>query len=272
MGKVAVFTALYLAIGGLLFGYDTGIITSVIAMPTFDAYFGDPSTTVVGGIVSAFLGGSIAGTLFNMVFADMLGRKRVVLIAALIAVLGCALQAGAVKVAMLIVGRFVAGIGVGMLTATVPLYASELSEPSWRGTLSGLLQWMISWGFLIAQWLGYGCSHSTSAFSWRFPLAFQLVPALVLVSGTAFLNESPRWLVEKDRLDEARVILAKLRGNQNEEAVNMELQQISDTLEADRAARVSWKSIITKPSWRKRLLLGCGVQTFASLSGVNVIN
>lgn len=67
--------------------------------------------------------------------------------------------------AMLIVGRFFGGTAVGMLTSTIPMYASELSTPKWRGALSGLLQWFLSWGFFVAQWLGYGCSFSKGAFS-----------------------------------------------------------------------------------------------------------
>lgn len=80
------------------------------------------------------------------------------------AALGCALQAGAVSMAMLIVGRFVAGVAVGMLTSTIPMYAGEISEPKYRGVLSGLLQWFLSWGFLVAQWLGYGCSFVDNQF------------------------------------------------------------------------------------------------------------
>jgi MFS family permease len=150
---------------GFLFGYDSGIITSTISLDTFKDYFGNPSGTVTGGIVSSFQGGAILGTMINMVGADWLGRKKTVFVGAIVSVLGCALQAGAVNMEMLIIGRFIAGVAVGMLTSTIPMYAAELSEPKWRATLSGLLQWMLSWGFLIAQWLGYGCSFSTNEFS-----------------------------------------------------------------------------------------------------------
>ncbi len=160
-----VFSAVFLAVGGFLFGYDSGIITSTISLPTFNAYFTHPSGTVTGGIVSSFQGGAILGTMINMAGADWAGRKRTILAGALVSILGCALQAGAVNMVMLIIGRFIAGVAVGMLTATIPMYAAELSEPKWRATLSGLLQWMLSWGFLVAQWLGYGCSFSTNEFS-----------------------------------------------------------------------------------------------------------
>jgi MFS family permease len=154
---------------GFLFGYDSGIITSTIALDTFKEYFNDPSDDVIGGIVSAFQGGAIAGTIFNMLFADMLGRRWTIFVGAVISVLGSSLQAGAVNMAMLIVGRFIGGVAVGQLTSTIPMYAGELSEAKYRGTLSGLLQWMLSWGFFVAQWLGYGCSFNSTQFSCRSP-------------------------------------------------------------------------------------------------------
>ncbi|KAB8258837.1 general substrate transporter [Aspergillus pseudonomiae] len=268
-----VFSAIFLAVGGFLFGYDSGIITSTISLPTFQEYFTNPSDTVTGGIVSAFQGGAILGTMVNMVCADWLGRKRTILVGSVISCLGCALQAGAVNMAMLIVGRFIAGMAVGMLTATIPMYAAELSEPKWRATLSGLLQWMLSWGFLVAQWLGYGCSFASTEFSWRFPLAFQNIPGLILIAGIWFLDESPRWLMEKDRYEEAKTVLTRLRGNASPGLVELEFCEIRDVIDADRAAgNTSWRTIVTKPSWRRRLILGCGVQAFGPLSGINVIN
>jgi MFS family permease len=152
----------------VLFGYDSGIITSTIALPTFKNYFNHPSDTTIGGIVSAFQGGAIAGTIFNMVFADILGRRWTILVGALVSVLGSSLQAGAVNMAMLIVGRFIGGVAVGQLTSTIPLYAGELSEAQHRGILSSLLQWMLSWGFFVAQWLGYGCQFHTTQFSCKW--------------------------------------------------------------------------------------------------------
>ncbi|GKT56426.1 hexose carrier protein [Colletotrichum tofieldiae] len=274
MGRLTtVFSGVFLAIGGFLFGYDSGIITSTIALDTFEAYFSHPSDTVAGGIVSAFQGGAILGTIINMLFANKIGRRHTIFVGSVISCLGSALQAGAVNMAMLIIGRFIGGAAVGMVTSTIPMYASELSEAKYRGTLSGLLQWMLSWGFLIAQWLGYGCSFSKSQFSWRFPLAFQAVPGVILVAGVYFLQESPRWLMERDRHEDARRSLGKLRSGLDEETIDLEFREIRDVILADRAlGDISWKSIVTKPSWRKRLILGCGVQALGPLSGINVIN
>jgi MFS family permease len=149
---------------GFLFGYDSGIITSTIGQTQFIKYFSNPSDTVTGGIVSAFQGGAILGTIINIFTGDRLGRKWSVFTGACISCFGCALQAGAVNMVMLIIGRFIAGAAVGMLTSVIPMYAGEIAESSSRGMMSGLLQWMLSWGFLVAQWLGYGCSFNETEF------------------------------------------------------------------------------------------------------------
>jgi hypothetical protein len=110
----------------------------------------------------------------------------------------------------------------------------------------------------------------------RFPLAFQCIPAAILVSGIWFLQESPRWLCEKDRWDEARTVLQKLHHDgtaETDQRIELEFCEIRDVIEADRLNNsTSISKIFTKPSWRKRLLLGCGVQAFGPLSGINVIN
>ncbi|KFA81675.1 hypothetical protein S40288_07235 [Stachybotrys chartarum IBT 40288] len=270
---LTVISACFLAVGGFLFGYDSGIISSTIALPHFRDYFNNPDENTDGGIVSSFQGGAVLGTMINMAFANWMGRKKTIFAGSMVSLLGSALQAGATNMAMLIIGRFIGGVAVGMLTSTIPMYASEISIPKWRGALSGLLQWFLSWGFLVAQWLGYGCSFTSGAFSWRFPLAFQCVPALILVSGIWFLQESPRWLMEKDKHDEARAALNKLRNGEDTSVIDLEFIEIRDVIAADREiGKVSTRSILTKPSWRKRLILGCAVQAFGPLSGINVIN
>lgn len=267
-------SAVFLAIGGFLFGYDSGIISSTIAQPFFISYMGEPTESERGGIVSAFTGGAILGALSISYLADILGRKMTVFVGAIISIIGCALQAGAVNVPMIIAGRLIAGMSVGLLSALVPMYCSEIATAEDRGKLSGLLQFMLSWGFFIAQWLGYGCFQVDSPFQWRFPLAFQIVPGLVMAAGVWFMPESPRWLVEKARYEEAQQVLSKLHGNgHNQEFLDLEFREIRDTIIAEKSVAVrNWKEMFSRPSWRKRLALGMGVQAFGQLSGINVIN
>lgn len=218
--------------------------------------------------MSSFTAGAILGALSIAYLADALGRRKTIALGGTISVLGCALQAGAANVAMLIVGRLIAGVAVGILSALVPMYCSEIAEASYRGALSGLLQFMLSWGYFAAQWIGYGCNYSSTSFQWRFPLAFQVVPGLCLAIGTWFLQESPRWLMEKDRFDEARQALFKLHGNgSNQEFLDLEFAEIRDTIIAEKTLAVkSWSGLVKKPSWRKRLILGCGIQAWGQLS------
>jgi MFS family permease len=119
-------------IQGFLFGYDSGVITSTIGQPTFITYFGTPNPSQKGGIVSSFTGGAIIGALAVSWLADMLGRKKTVFIGGCISALGCALQAGSATIAMLIAGRFIAGIAVGLLSAIVPMYCVRSPESSSR--------------------------------------------------------------------------------------------------------------------------------------------
>ncbi|KXH33494.1 hypothetical protein CSIM01_10550 [Colletotrichum simmondsii] len=241
MGRhVTIWSAAFLATGGFLFGFDSGIITSTIALQTFKSYF-NPSDAVAAGIVSSFQGGAILGTIINMICSDWLGRRNTVFLGSLISIMGSALQAGSENLVALIGGRFVGGTAVGMLTSTIPMYASELAQARHR----------------------------------RFPLAFQCIPGIIIATGIYFLEESPRWLVEKGRYAEARRSLDKLRVGVDEKAVDVEYNEIRHAVRTQSALRENgnlWKAIITKPSWRKRLLLGCGVQAFSPLSGINVIN
>lgn len=275
MGKpTTILSGVFLSIGGFLFGFDSGIITSTIGQPHFIEYLGHPSAAITGAIVSGFAGGAVVGAASVSWLGDSLGRKKTIFVGGLISTIGCALQAGAVSTGMLIAGRIISGIAIGILTAVVPMYCSEIAEASYRGALSGLLQWMLCWGFLFAQWIGYGCNFVDSAFQWRFPLAFQLLPSLALVGGIWFLQESPRWLMEKGRYDEARESLRKLHGTgDNEEYLDMEYQEIHDTIVAEKSVAVrSWTGLVSNPAWRRRLLLGMGIQAFGQLSGINVIN
>ncbi|KAL5335824.1 sugar transporter [Aspergillus crustosus] len=258
-------TAVFLAIGGFLFGYDSGIISSSIAQPHFIEYMNDPSSAARGGIVSSFTGGAILGALSVSLLADKYGRKMTVFIGAIISILGSALQGGAVNVAMVIAGRLIAGFSVGLLSAVVPMFCSEIATAEDRGKLSGLLQFMLSWGFFVAQWLGYdGCFQVDSPFQWRFPLAFQAVPGIIIATGIWFLYESPRWLVEREQFEDAKLVLHKLHGTGLSQGfLDLEFREIVDTITAEKQFA---------PAWRKRLILGMGIQAFGQLSGNNVIN
>lgn len=136
----------------------------------------------------------------------------------------------------------------------------------------GLSQQMIGIGFIVSTWVGYGALQrpDMDSFQWRFPLAFQGLPAIFLVFGLFFFPESPRQLVEKDQEEEALKVLKRLRSGRTEEEVRMEFQEIKDTINAENSITApGWTIMFKVPSWRKRLFLGTAVQIFTQLTGIS---
>ncbi|KAB8258297.1 general substrate transporter [Aspergillus pseudonomiae] len=239
--------ASFSTLGGLLFGYDQGVVSGVITMESFGARFPRIYTDsgFKGWFVSTLLLAAWFGSLINGPIADRLGRKLSMNVAVVIFVIGSAIQCGAVNIPMLFVGRAIAGLAVGQLTMIVPLYISEVSIPEIRGGLVVLQQLSITIGILISYWIDYGtnyiggtrCAPNTpytgpvkttptfnpytdvppggctgqSEASWRLPFALQILPALILGLGIIFFPDSPRWLAMKERDDEALTALSKLR-------------------------------------------------------------
>lgn len=224
------------AIGSFLFGYDSGIVGSVIspAYVHFHDYFNAPSEGVLGAIVSLFAGGAFFGAIMAGYTADKIGRKRTIQLGSIIAIVGCTIQTAAVNVGMLIAGRFIAGWSIGVLSMIVPMYQAEISPPHARGLLSGWTQLMIGWGFFIANWVGYGCNFINGDGQWRIPLGIQIIPAILLLFGMFVLPYSPRWLAKQGRHDEARSTLFRLHGGRKsarEDVVEAEFQEMLTQIE-----------------------------------------
>ncbi|KAL3418307.1 D-xylose-proton symporter (hexose transporter) [Phlyctema vagabunda] len=239
--------ALFASLGGFLFGYDQGVVSGVLTMESFGAAFPKvfADTGFKGWFVSTILLTAWFGSLLNGPIADRLGRKFDMMLAVVIFVIGSAVQAGAVNMVMLFVGRAIAGLAVGMLTMVIPLYISEVSLPDVRGGLVVLQQLSITIGILASFWIDYGthyiggircapdisytggttdaatfdpyndvgpngCTGQSDA-AWRIPLALQILPALILGIGMIFYPDSPRWLLSQERDEEAYKVLSKLR-------------------------------------------------------------
>ncbi|KAF2175993.1 general substrate transporter [Zopfia rhizophila CBS 207.26] len=269
------FVATFAAVAAGIYGIDSGIISTTIAHATFLDYFAPFSPSIKGVVVSTFGAGAVFGVFFAGWSADYLGRKRTIFIAAIIALIAGIIQAAAVNVGMLIAGRIIGGLAVGMMNMTIPIYNSEMAPPGKRGMISGLHAQFVGFGFATANWVGFGCSYASSDFQWRFLLAFQCVPALIILGGIFFLPYSPRWLLEKDRDEEAYAVLKRLHGNvgNDDSFLRAEFAQMRDQLRFEKSVtKISWHEIFTKPSNRKRLVLAVLVQVFTQLSGINVIN
>ncbi|GFZ48519.1 hypothetical protein JCM24511_06267 [Saitozyma sp. JCM 24511] len=270
--------AIFAATGSFLFGYDSGIIGSVISAnyDQFHLYFDHPSDAILGAIVSVFAGGAFFGALVAGQTADRIGRKRTIQLGAATAVIGCTIQTAAINAGMLIAGRFIAGLAIGVLSMIVPMYQAEISPPHARGLLSGWTQMMISWGFFAANWIGYGTQFLTTTSQFRIPLAIQIVPAVLLLLGMFVLPYSPRWLAKQGRTEEARQTLIRLHGGHQQakmEAVEAEIESMVAQIDWERDnLKSSYCDLVnTRPNLH-RTVCGCLVQAMCQWTGVNVNN
>ncbi|KAK1140751.1 hypothetical protein N8T08_009952 [Aspergillus melleus] len=278
MGKLyTIGVACFAATGSFLFGYDSGVMTDVIASPNFLNFFNTTKTSsIIGAINSTFSGGAAIGALTAGLTIDRFGRKATIQLGALLATIGAILQCAAMQLAMILVGRIVAGWAVGTLSMSVPVYQAECAHPKTRGLIVGLAQQMIGVGFIVSTWIGYGSLHApdSNSVQWRFPLAFQGLPSIMLFIGLFWLPESPRHLIEKRRYEEALRVLKRLHyDGTNEDWIQSEFTEIKATIDAEREITApGWLVMFQVPQWRTRLIQGTLVQTFTQMTGINVIN
>lgn len=248
------------ALGGLLFGYDTGIISGALLFIGKDF---ELNAFLEGFIVSSLLLGAVVGAGVSGSLADRLGRRTIILVAAGIFALG-AIGAGlSPNVWVLIFFRFFLGLGVGSASALVPSYISESSPTEVRGSLSSLFQLAITLGILVAYLVN--AAFATTG-SWRWPLALAFVPALILLVGMYFLPETPRWLVSKDRDEEARRVLSRTR---DEDEVEQELQEIRRA-EDEEGDQAGYRELLA-PWVRPMLVVGIGLAVFQQFVGINTV-
>lgn len=187
-------------------------------------------------------------------------------------IIGSIIQCAAVSVSMLIVGRIINGVAVGLASMIVPVYQSEIAPRNIRGRIVSLQQWAITWGILIQFFIQYGCSKIESNAAFRIPWGIQVVPGVILLAGTTVFPYSPRWLADKGRMEEALEVLANLRagGDKNDPEVVAEFREIEDAVNFDKtqAAR-SYAELFRKPAAR-RVFLGMTLQSWSQLTGMNV--
>lgn len=222
-------TQLVVALSALsifFFGYDQGMMAGVNTSPDYvnkmkfgyHDLAGDvtvTNSTKQGGIVAIYYFGTLVGCLFGGFSSDRYGRIKAIGMGAVVAIFGAALQCSAQQVAWMCGARFVNGIGTGILNAVVPVYSSETAEHTSRGAFIAIEFTLNIFGVVVAYWLEYGLSYidgGFSAFRWRFPIAFQIIPLLVLLGITWFFPESPRWLIKNNNHERAKRLLVSMRG------------------------------------------------------------
>ncbi|KAH7112951.1 general substrate transporter [Dendryphion nanum] len=279
----------FAAFGGILFGYDSGYISGVLGMNYFKQEFGSPSTekdayngflytsTQKSLIVSILSVGTFFGALFAGSFADWIGRRATIIAGCVVFSLGVILQVASTSVAPLVVGRLIAGLGVGFVSAIIILYMSEVAPKSVRGAIVSGYQFCITIGLLLASVVDKTTEHSTTSASYRIPMAIQWVWAIILGAGLFCLPESPRWYIAKDRIDDASKALATLRGQPIDAPyIKDEMSELIGNyrLEVEHM-QSSWMDCFRggwKPSSNlRRVLLGVVMQMMQQWTGVNFV-
>ena len=248
------------ALGGGIRGYELGVVAGALLFAAPALHMGP---AVTGWVVSAALLGSLFGALFAGSAADAIGRRKVISIAAIIFSFGIVGAALAPDVTMLIGARLVLGVAVGIATAIIPVYISEIATAEQRGAHSGLFQIMIMVGVLASS---IAALLLTPHGAWRWMFGLGLIPAAAMLIGAQLLPESPRWLVRRGRDDEARAVLQRLRGGD----VEAELDQIRAVSRSE-VERAALGTVLASPAARRLLLVGCGLGALQQLVGINAV-
>jgi len=250
------------ALGGLLFGYDTGVISGALLFIRDEMAL---SPTVQGIVVAIVLAGAVIGAAAAGTFSDRFGRRRVILAAALLFIAGGILSAVAAELMALLTGRFLVGLAIGFASMLTPLYLAEIAPAGDRGAIVSLNQLCITVGILVSYLVGFAlASHSEG---WRWMLGIGAIPGVILVIGMAILPESPRWLAGHGRIEDAAAVLRRLR---NSADVSDELSELRTTIAQEGRHLASWADLLS-PRLRKPLVIGVGLAIFQQITGINTV-
>ncbi|RDW81512.1 sugar porter family MFS transporter [Aspergillus mulundensis] len=279
----AILIGLFVAFGGVLYGYDTGTISGIIAMKYWRRQFStgyinpndhipDITSSQSSMIVSLLSAGTFFGALTAAPVADYFGRRIAMILDCFVFCFGVILQTAATAIPLFVAGRFFAGFGVGLLSATVPLYQSE-TAPKWiRGTIVGAYQLAITIGLLLAAIVNNSTKDRNDTGCYRIPVAVQFAWAIILVVGMIVLPETPRFLIKKNKHEAATKSLARLRRlDVNDPALVEELEEIQANHEYEMSIGTASYLEILRGSIGRRLATGCAVQALQQLAGVNFI-
>ncbi len=246
--NVVIVIASIAATGGLLFGFDTGVISG--AIPFLQDYF-VLTDSQVETITALGLIGAVVGALFTGRITDYLGRKKVILASAFVFATGAVWTGLAPTVNQLMISRFYLGLAIGVSSFAVPLYISEIAPTKIRGTLVSMFQLLITVGILAAYLSDNAFADNNNLECWRPMLWVGVIPAAVLFIGMFFLPETPRWLMSKGREEEAKKVLDRI---EDPEFVVASMASMKSDMAID-ASQASWKEIF-KPWLRNALMWG----------------
>lgn len=254
-----ILVAVIAAFAGILFGYDTGVISGAILFIKYQFHL-TPFTN--GLVVSAVLFGALLGAIISGRMADHFGRKRLLVVVSLIFIFGSLTTAMAQSVLTLIVGRIVIGFAIGISSYTAPLYISEIAPSKHRGALVSLNQLTITIGILLSYLVDY---YFAAVGNWRMMLAMGAIPASCLFLGMLMLPDSPRWMIAKAKFNKALEVLRRIR--QSDEHAQQEFLTIQDSVKQHND---NWRVLFTR-TLRPTLIVGVGLAVLQQVTGINTI-
>ncbi|RLV95420.1 High-affinity glucose transporter [Spathaspora sp. JA1] len=267
------FTSIFVSLGVFLFGFEQGLMSSLITNKYFKHYYNNPSPAAIGIMIAILEIGALGSSFIAGKVGDKTGRRKTIRYGSFIFIIGGIIQATSINIFNLSVGRFISGIAIGFLTTIIPCYQSEISPPDHRGFYACLEFTGNIIGYSSSIWLDYGFSFLENNYSWRSPLIVQVVMGTLLYLGTFIIVETPRWLLDHDHDIEGMIVIADLYGNgdvENESAKN-EYRNIKENVLIDRieGGERSYKYLFQR--YAKRLSVACFSQMFAQFNGINLI-
>jgi sugar porter (SP) family MFS transporter len=271
------FLSLIAALGGFLFGYDTAVISGTVSQVSAQFQL---TTLQSGWYVGCALVGSISGVIFAGALSDHFGRKKTMILSAIlfsISAIGCAISA---NMDQLVIYRIVGGIGIGIVSIVCPLYISEVSPATHRGRMVSLYQLAVTVGFLGAYLMNYFLLEQSTGFNvssplltkifgteiWRGMLGAEMLPALLFFSVVFFIPESPRWLIVKKREEHAALIFSRIYGDST--IVNNQINDTRAMLDTDGK---SDRKLLFTPGIFRAVLIGSAIAILGQFMGVNAV-
>ncbi len=261
------FIALSAALGGLLFGYDTAVISGAIGNLT--EYF-HLSPFETGWAISSALVGCLIGAFFSDYLSNRFGRKATMLITAILFILNSVGTALPVSFSMFVIFRIIGGIGVGIASMVVPMYIAEIAPPKRRGALVGNYQLAIVIGIVVVYFVNYfialqGDANWNLNIGWRWMFGSEIIPSILFLFFIFLIPESPRWLFQKGKKEEAIGVLEKI--NTPDEVFQVQ-EEIENSMRQE--DKNQWKHL-ANPLFKKALFVGIGLSVLQQLTGINAI-
>ncbi|KAK6149869.1 hypothetical protein DH2020_017394 [Rehmannia glutinosa] len=261
--------AIFASLNSVILGYDVGVMSGAILFIQEDLKITEVQEEVFVGILSII---SLFGSLAGGKTSDAIGRKWTMAFAAFVFQSGAAIMALATSFTVLMLGRFLAGIGIGFGIMIAPVYIAEIAPAVARGSLTSFPEIFVNFGILLGYISNYAFSGLPAHISWRIMLAVGIFPSILIGFALCIIPESPRWLVMRNRIEEARTVLLKTNENSSEVEERLaEIQKAAEFLNPEKHEQKSvWREMLNPtPGVKRMLITGCGIQIFQQITGID---